>query len=467
MEKRRYGRPTIVRHVSGLANKIGSSRQVRVKKEIDGVPVADLVRQYGSPLFVFSEQAIRRSFRSALRAFSTRYPSVQFAWSYKTNYLDAICLIFHQEGAWAEVVSEYEYRMAKRNGIPGDNIIYNGPYKPEAALRQAIEEGARIHIDHYDEFYTIEKICRDAGRTVDVGIRVNMDTGIYPSWDRFGFNLDTGEAMSVVRRMAAGKTVRLNAVHAHIGTFVTEASAYRNEATKLARFAAAVEKEFGTEIEYIDVGGGFASKNTLHSQYSPGREANPPIDVYAEAIASVLLEHGSSKGRLPRLILETGRALIDEAGYLVTSIVGTKRMPNGVRTLVIDAGVNILVSAFWYKHDLFLTSENDSIAEETTICGPLCMNIDVVRPSIPLPALNAGDVLLLHPVGAYNVTQWMQFIRMRPAVVLIGEDGSMDVIRNPEDLEDVKRMEQVPLRLMQAGCHDRYGNWQIIGGCFY
>jgi diaminopimelate decarboxylase len=455
MEKLRYERPTIVRHVSGLANKIGSSRQVRVKKEIDTVPVVDLVKQYGSPLFVFSERAIRKSFRSALRAFTTRYPSVQFAWSYKTNYLDAICRIFHQEGSWAEVVSEYEYRMARRNGIPGEKIIYNGPYKPEEALRQAIVEGARIHVDHYDELYMIEKIGRESGRTVNVGIRVNMDTGIYPSWDRFGFNLDTGEAMNAVRRMEAGGIVRLNGVHSHIGTFVTEPSAYKNEAAKLAGFAKSVEKEFGTEIDYIDVGGGFASKNTLHSQYSPGRESNPPIDVYAEAITSALLEHGPAKRRLPKLILESGRALIDEAAYLLTSIVGTKRMPNGVRTLVVDAGVNILICAFWYKHDVFLTSENDGIAEETIICGPLCMNIDVVRPSIPLPAMSTGDVLILHPVGAYNVTQWMQFIRMRPAVILIGEDGSKDVIRNPEDLDDIKRLEQVPLRLMQADRHDQ------------
>ena len=455
MEKLRYERPTIVRHVSGLANKIGSSRQIRVKKEIDGIPIGDLVKQYGSPLFIFSEETVRRRFRSALRAFSTRYPAVQFAWSYKTNHLDAICRIYHQEGSWAEVVSEYEYRMARRNGVPGENIIYNGPYKPEEALRQAIAEGARIHIDHFDELYLIEKIGRESGRTVDVGIRVNMDTGIYPSWDRFGFNLDTGEAMNVVRRMEAGKIVRLTGVHAHIGTFITEPSAYRNEAAKLARFVKAAENEFGTEIEYIDVGGGFASKNTLLAQYSPGRESNPPIDVYAEAIASVLLEQGSAKGRLPRLILETGRALIDEAAFLATSVVGAKRMPNGVRTLVVDAGVNILITAFWYKHDLFLTRENEGMSEETVICGPLCMNIDVVRPSMPLPPLNVGDVLLLHPVGAYNVTQWMQFIRMRPPVILVGEGGAVDVIRDPEDLEDVKRMERVPARLMQAGRHDQ------------
>ncbi|RJR30066.1 MAG: diaminopimelate decarboxylase, partial [Desulfobacteraceae bacterium] len=453
MEKLKYERPTIVRHVSGLANKIGSARRVRVKKEIDSAPVCELVKRHGSPLFAFSERTIRRNYRNAVRAFSTRYPRVQFAWSYKTNHLDAICRIFHQEGSWAEVVSEYEYEMAIRNGVPGENIIYNGPYKPEEALKRAVEDGARIHIDHHDEMYTLEKIAREKGQPIDVGVRVNMDTGIYPSWDRFGFNLDTGEAMNVVRRMQAGGLLRLKGVHSHIGTFVTESSAYRNEAAELARFVRAAEKEFGIHVEYIDAGGGFASKNTLHSQYSPGREANPPIDVYAEAITTVLLEQGFAQPHLPLLILETGRALIDEAGYLLTSIVGSKRLPNGVRALIVDAGVNLLIGAFWYKHDLFLASENESISEETIICGPLCMNIDVVRPSIPLPALNAGDILLFHPVGAYNVTQWMQFIRMRPAVILIRENGTTDVIRSPETLEDIKRLEKVPAYLMQTEGH--------------
>lgn len=453
MGKLKYEHPAILRHVSGLANKIGSARPVKVKKEIDSVPVADLVKEYGSPLFVFSEQTIRRNIRNLLRAFKTRYPNVQLAWSYKTNYLDAICRIFHQEGSWAEVVSEYEYRMARENGIPGENIIYNGPYKPEPALIKAIQEDACIHIDHCDELELIEKIGREMGKTIDVGIRVNMDTGIYPSWDRFGINLDTGEAMNVVNRMAAGGRVRLRGVHCHIGTFVTETSAYRNAAAKLATFVQAVERQFGQRIEYIDIGGGFPSRNTLHSQYSPGKEANPPLEAYADAITSVLLEQEFGGRRPPRLILETGRALIDEAGFLLTSVVATKRLPNGVRTLIVDAGVNVLITAFWYKHDIFLTCENDSIAEETILYGPLCMNIDVMRPSIILPQLNPGDVLVVHPVGAYNVTQWMQFIRMRPAVVLIGESGAVDVIRKAETLEDVKRPELVPLRLAQGDSH--------------
>ncbi len=447
MGKRPYEKPTIIPHVSGLANKFGRAHTLRVKKDIDGVPVKEMLNKFGSPVFAFSEKTIRRLYRKAVRAFETRYPMVQFAWSYKTNYLDAICKIYHQEGAWAEVVSEFEYEMAKKNGIQGTNIIYNGPFKPEPALRQAVEDGARIHIDHYDELFLLEKIAQELNCTIPVGIRINMDTGIYPSWDRFGFNLDNGEALSAVKRLHSGGKLKLVGIHAHIGTFVTEPSAYRNEAFKLGEFSKIIQRELGFTIDYIDVGGGFSSKNTLLSQYSPGRESNPPIEAYADAITSALLSSNFDPATIPLLVLETGRALIDEAGYLLTTVVGNKRLPNGTRMMIVDAGVNTLFTAFWYKHDIMLAEERTGMFEETAIYGPLCMNIDVVRPSIRLPALDAGDHLLIHPVGAYNVTQWMQFIRMRPAVVLVTEEGEAEIIRQAETLETVKSLERVPDKL--------------------
>ena len=162
MSKENYERPIIIKHQSGLANKFGRSRTVKTMAQIDGMSVKSLSEKYGSPLFVFSERTIRENYQNALRAFSLRYPKVQFAWSYKTNYLDAICKIFHDEGSWAEVVSEYEYEMAKRNGISGNKILFNGPYKPYQSLKTAVKDDARIHIDHYEELYKIGRAsCRE------------------------------------------------------------------------------------------------------------------------------------------------------------------------------------------------------------------------------------------------------------------------------------------------------------------
>jgi diaminopimelate decarboxylase len=292
----------------------------------------------------------------------------------------------------------------------------------------------------------IEKIARDLDKPVDAAIRVNMDAGIYPVWDRFGFNLDNGEAMKAAQRIHAGGMIRLTGVHSHIGTYVTETSAYGTATAKLAALARAVEKSYGFTIDYIDVGGGFSSKSTLHTMYAPGRESNPPVEQYAEAITGAMYEAGFPPDRLPTLVFETGRALIDDAGYLLTSVVGNKRLPNGTRTMIVDGGVNLLFTSTWYQHDILPAEAKEGLYEETVIYGPLCMNIDVVRPSVSLPVMEPGDALVIHPVGAYNVTQWMQFIRMRPAVVLIGENREIDVIRDAEVVETLKDLEHVPDR---------------------
>ncbi len=451
MQKETYERPVIIKHQSGLANKFGRSRAMRTMSQIDGIPVSQITEKYGSPVFVFSEETIRRNYRQAYRSFSMRYPKVQFAWSYKTNYMDAICRIFHSEGSWAEVVSEYEYEMAVRNGITGDRIIYNGPYKPCEFLRKAVDDGAHIHVDNYDELCTLEKIAREENKAINLSLRLNMDTGIYPSWDRFGFNYDSGEAMAAARRMFTGGKLNLVGVHAHIGTCVLDPAAYKIEVEKLVAFVKGVESQFDFAIEYIDIGGGFPSNSTLHEQYTSGDDANPPVDAYAEIITSALLASYSSSDSLPLLILETGRALIDNAGYMITSVVANKRLANGARSIIVDAGVNTLLTSFWYKHNVYPEKETSAMLEETIIYGPLCMNIDVIRPSIRLPSMNIGDLLVLAPVGAYNVTQWLQFIRMRPAVVLIGENNEVVKIRDKENIDAIKHFEHIPEWLDHQG----------------
>ena len=126
-------------------NKFGTRTEYSPVTHIEGVPVKSLLSEFGSPLFVISEQQIRRNYQNALRAFKTRYPKVQFAWSYKTNYLNAVCKVFHQEGAWAEVVSIFEYQKALGNGVPGNKIIFNGPDKSEEDLTIAVQNKSDSH----------------------------------------------------------------------------------------------------------------------------------------------------------------------------------------------------------------------------------------------------------------------------------------------------------------------------------
>jgi diaminopimelate decarboxylase len=442
-----YQAPCIERNVPGLMNKFGNGHDQRLCERIAGLDVEALAREHGSPLFVFDERALRDKYRQAYRAFSTRYPEVRFAWSYKTNYLQAICRIFHQEGALAEVVSDFEYAKARRLGVPGPDIILNGPYKTPALLRQAVKDGAKIHLDNHDELLAVEALAEELQIIIPVGIRINMDTGAYPAWTKFGFNLENQEALRVIRRIGSSKHLRLAGLHTHIGTFILDPNAYRVAVTKLLELIDLVQREFDLTLDYLDLGGGFASNNTLHTQYLPGEGVTPSLDQYAEAICDTLLAGLPGNRPRPTLYLESGRALIDESGYLISSVIAQKRTPEGRRALIIDAGVNLLYTANWYRLGTLPARDIPGPFSDAILYGPLCMNIDVIREHVHLPQLRTGDRLVLHPVGAYNVVQSMQFITYRPRVVLISPSGAVEVIREREALADVEAMERMPARL--------------------
>jgi len=445
--KKRYERPVIKRLESNMPAKFGGKASIDAVTHIENLAVTDLIHQFGSPLFVISEKRIRKIYKQARQAFETRYPRVQFAWSYKTNYLSAVCNVYHQEGSWAEVVSGFEYDKAINNGVEGSKIIFNGPDKTEEDLRKAITNQSLIHIDHLEELYMLQEIARSTNQRPRVAIRVNMDTGVYPIWDRFGFNYENGQAWDALNKIMYSGNMDLMGLHAHIGTFMLSPSAYAVAASKLAQLARMVQQKYEHEIKYIDLGGGFASRNTLKGAYLPGQDTNPHFDDFAEAISSALINSDYRPKTPPLLILETGRALIDDAAWLLGSVIANKRLSDGKRTTIVDFGVNVLFTSFWYEHRISPAQPFTAYTEDTVVHGPLCMNIDVIRENVSMPLLNKSDHVVVHSVGAYNMTQWMQFITLRPKVIMIDTEGRPHVIRQNEVLENLSSLEHLPPHL--------------------
>lgn len=432
---------------------------------IEGVAVEDLVEQFGSPLFVFSERVLRSAARRARKAFESLYRDTLFAWSYKTNYLRAICNIFHDEGWIAEVVSDFEYQKAEKAGIKPADIIYNGPNKSRQSLERALAQGALVQIDNWDELGLIEEIVGTSDRAVRVGLRVWMDTGHAPVWSKFGFALANGEAGRAALRVAGNPRLKLHTLHTHIGTYLLDPIAYAVAADRLLAIREMVRGQTGHLVPCINLGGGFPSNSLLHSMVGPAELVVPPVERFAEAIAGVL--NTLPRSQRPQLRLETGRHLVDEAGWLITSVVAVKGADRAAAagallhdaktsfvlgehsrgSYVVDAGVNLLYTATWYRIGVSPSRATDMPPNAVRLYGCLCMNIDVIRESVELPPLEVGDRLVLHPVGAYNLTQSMQFISLRPAVVLIGSDGNVDVIRRREEVADIEQGELVPARL--------------------
>jgi diaminopimelate decarboxylase len=435
-------------------NKFGQRRtKADIQADIDGVGIDSLVERYGSPLFVTSENRLRNNIRRIRDAFLSRYPNTAHGWSYKTNYNGAICSILHQEGSWAEVVSRFEYEKARSLGVPGERILFNGPNKPRAILERAIAERALIHVDHFDELILIEKIGQERGERVPVTLRINFDSGYTEPWSRFGFNLESGAARQAIAYIRSSESLRMNGLHCHIGTFILDPRAYAAAVTALCKLAEEIESD-GTRLTYIDIGGGLPSRNALQGIYLPPEQTVPDIEEFAEAICQAFL-HGTAyrvkRGESrPMLVFESGRAVVDDAQSLIASVVGRKALADGRAAAILDTGLNNLFTALWYDHPVRLASPSRGEPRETVLYGPLCMNIDVVRRSVQLPPLAVGDRLVISPTGAYNNTQWMQFIEYRPAVVLIHGNREVSLIRAAEDLDHVCLQERMPDHLAGA-----------------
>ena len=441
MMTQKYEKPTINKIDFAMASKYGSPLKTqKIRQSIDGVSVEELSEKFSSPLFVYSQKTIEEKYNTLKEAFTSRYPDVQFSWSYKTNYLNAICKVYHELGSIAEVVSEFEYQKARALGVEGKDIIFNGPYKPKEDLKIAVQEGAKIHVDNLFELGDLEEIADELNITIPVAIRINMDTGIYPQWSRFGFNFENGEALEAVKRMYAKGKLYLVGIHSHIGTFMLDANAYRLATMKIMQLKHQVEEIFDAKIAYIDLGGGFASKSNLKGVYQSAEVIIPTVDDYAEAITGAIYEFNRSD-TLPQLYLETGRHLIDEAGYLLTAVQGWKRFPDGKKGYVLDAGVNLLYTSTWYNFNIELDKRYEGDNEPSMLNGPLCMNIDIIEENLMLPALDRGTILSISPVGAYNYTQAMQFIRYKPAVVLIDTEGKARLIKEVDDLATINYRE--------------------------
>jgi diaminopimelate decarboxylase len=450
--RRPYEPPTLTRHTFGAISKYsGVALNTRaplvptsVVDEIDRCEVGALVRRFGSPLFVVSDARLREEFRAVRDAFRAEYRDTEVAYSYKTNYLTGVRALLHEEGAWAEVVSGLEYEMAERLGVPGHRIVFNGPWKADDDLRRAVKDGATINVDSFDELTALEEIARSVGVVTPVGLRVNARVTDVP-WDKFGFNLESGLAEEACRRVVGSSSLRLAGLHVHLGTDLAGPDVYEKLLALLLPLMTRFERQHGVRWEMLDLGGGLPNRHR-YARAHPGLSPERVFPAFAAAVARPL---GVALRRLksrPRLVLEPGRAVVEHAVFLVTTVVAVKRLPNGSKATVLDAGVHLLPTAYYTALDVAPTESTPLSVEEVTLYGPLCMQVDCLATGLRLPPLRRGSLLVVKNCGAYADSQSMQFIHARPAVVLAA-GGQAELLREVETVEHFIGRDRLPERL--------------------
>jgi diaminopimelate decarboxylase len=390
--------------------------------------VPDLVAEYGSPLWMVDLDSARDAYRDLSTLFSRAWGDTEIAYSFKTNRLLALLVALTDEGAAAEVVCDAEYALARDIlALDGGRIVVNGPAKTSALLDRAASDGALVMCDAADE------IDRAAAAGVDrIGLRVSQP-GARGAASRFG--IPPHEVVA-----AAARAARVGLLLEALGTHVVSTDVlappdaestladrvrvlwprgpedHMRAARRLARIARELAVA-GNPVRTIDIGGGLPA----------------PADAagHVHGVTQALQDEGFDG----RLVAEPGRALVAAAVDLACTVITVKRLEDGRRAVVVDAGTNHVPGALWQWPNVRSLVDGPS-ARPAMVCGPLCLNIDILHPAADLPDVGPGDLIVIEGVGAYAQSHATQFGDARPAVVA-RHDGRWTLARRREELSDL------------------------------
>lgn len=400
---------------------------------IGGCDVSDLAREHGTPLYILDEFTLREKCREFVNTFRDYYPNTRVVYASKAFINVALANLFNEEGLGLDVVSGGELAVAQKAHFPSNMIYFHGNNKSADELSMAIDYNIhRVVIDNFHEMTLLDSIAKEKHIVQDVLLRVSpgidphthvyTTTGVLDS--KFGFSIQTGQALQAVEMARGLSNIRIVGLHFHLGSPVFELEPYTKAMQIVLNFA----EESNLDISEISPGGGFAIAYT--------RDQKPPaVKEYAEAITSAL------KGRDNlQLIIEPGRSIIGRSGIAIYSIGSSKDIP-GIRKYVsVDGGMgdNIRPALYQAEYEAVIANKMGSdIAEKVSIAGKFCESGDILLRDVMFPMLEPGDILAIPASGAYAPSMASNYNMVpRPAVVMVN-DGKSRVIRRRETYDDM------------------------------
>jgi len=423
--------------------------------EIGGCSTVDLARDFGTPLYVVDEQALRNTCRAYRKALGAQYPKVHISFSSKAFTTMALCRIVEEEGLGVDVSSGGELHTALQAGVPPSKIVMHGNNKSTREIEMAVAaKVGRIGIDYLEEIDTIQHIAAANGVTMDVLIRVapgveadthtHIQTGKVDT--KFGLAIAGGDASEAVARALKAPNLQLRGINCHIGSQILDVHPFAEAAQMMVAFAVQLRSELGYTIEDLDLGGG------LGVRYLPS-DRPPSLDDYAEAVAGAVKASCDRQDMpMPRLIVEPGRSLIGEAGITLYTIGVVKRIPDVRTYIAVDGGMsdNPRPALYDARYSALVANKaQQPPVTKVTVSGKHC-ETDTLMADLEVPETEPGDILAVQTTGAYNYSMASNYNRLpRPAAVLVSE-GRAEVIVERETLEDVARLDRIPQRLRAA-----------------
>jgi diaminopimelate decarboxylase len=400
------------------------------------VPIQRIVRDVGTPCYIYSYRTLVRHYRAYDQAFGT-IPHI-IAYAMKANSNLSILRVLVKEGGGADIVSGGELYRALKAGVPAEKIVFAGVGKSRQEFQEALKSDILMfNVESSGELQLINDVAGEMGLRARVALRVNPDidpkthpyisTGLKKS--KFGIGAD--RAVEEFRVASTLPHIEVVGIHAHIGSQLTELTPFIDSLKKVLTLIETLQSQ-GTDICYLNIGGGLG---ITYSEETPPH----PKDL-AEALSPLL---GDLKCRL---IMEPGRSIVGNAGILVTRVLYNKET-EAKRFVIVDAAMNDLLRPSLYDahHEIQSVRQTTGLPETTVdVVGPICESGDFLAKDRKMINPEAGDLLAVMSSGAYGFTMASNYnSRPRVAEVLV-KDTHMHIIRAREEYDDLIRGEVVP-----------------------
>ena len=393
------------------------------------VAVSDLVKKYGTPLYIYSYNTFINHYLKLKQAFQAVDPLI--CYSVKANSNLTILKSLVARGAGLDIVSGGELFRALKAGCASQKIVYASVGKTDAEIEEAIRKGIMFfNVESLPELENINRIAGLLRRKTNVALRINPDvepkTHHYITTGKLTnkFGIDFATARKILLLAKKFQHVNISGIHIHIGSQITDGAPFLEAIKKVIAFIAQLKPK-GISIEYLNIGGGLG---IIYQNEKPQTAVE-----FARKVLPVLKASGL------KIIMEPGRFIIGSAAILAVKVLYIKKTPLK-NFMIVDAGMNDLIRPALYgaHHEIVgLKTSGSRKTMKVDVVGPICESGDFLAKARYLPVVKAGDYIAVMCTGAYGFSMASNYnSRRRPAEILVKGD-QVKLIRKRESLEDL------------------------------
>ncbi len=412
-----------------------------------GKNTCEMIKKYGSPLYLFDEQRIRSNMRTYISAMSKYFGAGSYPlYASKAASFKQIYRIAKDEGMGIDVVSSGEIYTAKSAGFPLERAYFHSNNKTDADIAYAIENGVGYFVaDNHEELDSIDRISEKMGVISNVLLRLTpgIDPHTYEAVatgkvdSKFGSAIVTGAAEDIALYAMSKKNIHLCGFHCHVGSQVFDSDVYIKTSETMLTFIRDMKEKHGLVTEQLNLGGGYGVRYT---------EDDPVIDIDANILeVSLFMKKLCAKLgiTMPDIRMEPGRSIVADAGMTLYTVGSVKKIPQYKNYVSVDGGMTDNPRYALYKsaYTAIVANKADEDCEFiASIVGRCCESGDIIQENVALPeSITRGDTLAVLTTGAYNYSMASNYNRIPrlPVIMINGNDDYLAVRR--ESLEDVAR----------------------------